>query len=197
MKQSKVAASNDGLIGEVNNEATVADVRTVPWYGRDVLVYVTERLSTDDREPIRNHLHSLCREVCAVDTAVFASEIADLACLRERRVATRSFATLEGVDVAASGATVAIRRDRVVVDVIDFNFISFDRMTEHDGVWQHTEWTSSSRKTGKADLEIDASTIGYGPCDNAAANSSQAAVWKCSTVHCADHIVGSDGRVAE
>jgi hypothetical protein len=51
--------------------------------------------------------------------SVLAGEIADLAGSGSRRVAGRSLATDEGVNVSTSGSAIAIGGDGVIVNVVD------------------------------------------------------------------------------
>lgn len=64
--------------------------------------------------------------------AMLAGEITDLASSRGSRVAHGSLAAHERVDVSTSSSTVAIGRDRVVVEMVDCN----KKWLDNDDLWR-------------------------------------------------------------
>lgn len=166
---SPVGAGNASLVRKVNNNGKVAKVvGAVRACGRVEVNVSTSMLVF--------HLcgyelmYSLLRPLLCSDVAMLAAQITGLACLRLAGVADRNLATLVGVEVSASASAVAIRRDRLLVNVV------------HEG-------SALGRETRNRNSELDAFAILGRDCGKGAADGVLLLLWQSSNVGCALGVV--------
>jgi hypothetical protein len=103
----------------VDHDAAVAHEGAIADDSRDVLVDVAVRCVSNASIDNVELIDLRGGEGLVGGLTMLAGEVTDLAGSRESRVARRSLATDEGVDVGTSSSAVAVGGDRVVMDMVN------------------------------------------------------------------------------